>query len=350
MMKKSFLLFTIFLVALACNEDGLRPKQISDIRVENGRLVFPDEKLFQATLSQLKKMDNESLTKWESQFSFNSMYERVLKLRDTDLKLTEEELEYSYFPPGESNVLNDKGEVKIGDDIIWYRSSKKYRASTEKELAGIKLDPSGAAVVGEYSISVFDIPESTDDSGARHVKWYHGQGAYTGSQTYTNQSPTSTCVDGKTRKFVDKLVAYIGNAPSGYIDGNCMHYYTAAELWIVLKVDYKNPSNDWVDSATPRLYDWNFHADIISTDPYHNTTELHQDFYSPSFSTTAKYWLPLWINQDVKVQKPNPCNGVFGPLEHDGLGWYEIDIVGTIGHDLLKNGSSCYSWDNVWAP
>ena len=81
-MRKISLTIVLTLVFLGCKEDtsmkpkvasALEVKELSDIKVENGRLSFTDAKTYFETLTALDKMSESELKNWETRNNINSL-------------------------------------------------------------------------------------------------------------------------------------------------------------------------------------------------------------------------------------------------------------------------------------
>jgi hypothetical protein len=333
-MIKKFLPVLIVFFTLSCAEDvsdAVQNNQTQDdiILVENGRLVFRDDESFRTAISGLNKMNNEGLQQWRDKFSFNSMYEKLETLAKAEAGLSKDEMDYQRFPVGYMNILNDKGEVKIGKDILWYNQEAIYKAVTETDLENIKLNPSGTVPASKYSISIMEPAE--DASGMRYVKLGHGRN-YAGP----NQFEFKSCIDNKKKKYVNELTSFVDFHIYDPIQG-ATPYSVYLYLW--LKFEYKSSNGNWYPEYNmPRRLDWGFTADIVSKDVRGNVTATSQYYQDMIWTSDAKHQITLM--EDLKL-----ASGA-------DMGWHEITIVGTMTQavqtDVAPAGFICNQWDNYW--
>jgi hypothetical protein len=151
--KQILALICIITVLIGCNEaDMLPPLESDDVKVENGRLVFRDIDHFFKTVGKINKMNNQELMSWEKSYKFKSLSHRMDLAHERDSELSAEELDYSKFPLGYLMILNDAGEVRIGDKLVRYNNGVKYYAASEEELESVKSNPATAREKGEYRI------------------------------------------------------------------------------------------------------------------------------------------------------------------------------------------------------
>ncbi|NSL91211.1 hypothetical protein ECE50_030595, partial [Chitinophaga sp. Mgbs1] len=113
--------------------------------VENGRLYFHSQEEFNSYIKKIfrkKETDREGFTSLFTTLSTSAQ-------NSIDAPLSEEVKDFREFgfPQEYLVTLNRKGEVRIGDEIIWYHKGKKYfiPAANENDLENIKQQPSSIA-------------------------------------------------------------------------------------------------------------------------------------------------------------------------------------------------------------
>ncbi|OQP61885.1 hypothetical protein A3860_30950 [Niastella vici] len=120
-----------------------KSKGVNGVTIENGRLAFTSHKEYYKFIETVKPGTADDA-------GFHSLYTALnagYKKKDSDpgLSSTLKDLDQFGFPEGFLATLNEKGEVKIGDEIIWYHDGDKYfiPASEEANLDLVKQNPVG---------------------------------------------------------------------------------------------------------------------------------------------------------------------------------------------------------------
>jgi hypothetical protein len=133
---------------------GTEKTETGAVTVENGRLAFETNKDYYKYIETVK-------TETSAKAGFRSLYAALqagYKKTDSDpgLSSTLTDLDQFNFPEGFLATLNEKGEVKIGDEIIWYHNGNKYfiPASEEANLETVKQSPNRIKKFFPYLTSV----------------------------------------------------------------------------------------------------------------------------------------------------------------------------------------------------
>jgi hypothetical protein len=153
----SLLLTSVLFTFNACKKGGApetpgtpENKEVGAVTVENGRLAFNTHKDYYNYIDAVKP---EASTKAGFRSLYTALYAGYKK-KDSDpgLSATLKDLDQFGFPEGFLATLNEKGEVKIGDEIIWYHNGNKYfiPASEEANLEAIKQRPEQIKNVHPY--------------------------------------------------------------------------------------------------------------------------------------------------------------------------------------------------------
>jgi hypothetical protein len=151
-MKKTPIVTSLLLAGMlmtfnACKKNGVtetpaaEKKEVGAVTVENGRLAFTTNEDYYKYIDAVKPETS-------GKEGFRSLYTALkegYKKTDSDpaLSATLADLDQFEFPSGFLATLNEKGEVKIGNEIIWYHQGKKYwiPAGDEANLESVKQNP-----------------------------------------------------------------------------------------------------------------------------------------------------------------------------------------------------------------
>ncbi len=193
-MKKNLFILCTLSFLISCNSDFDKvtrntDQQLSEVKVINGRLSFPSTSSFFSTLIKLDRMNEGQLREWSKSYKFASLKNSI----DT---ITADSISMKRFPNSHQMVLNENGEVLIGDTIVWYHGNgKKYffPHSNEDELTRIKkggkCDMIGAFVISN-STSIKSRSNSTDkfwlNTGV-DARWQKQFNSYKGLRKYVNE-------------------------------------------------------------------------------------------------------------------------------------------------------------------
>lgn len=141
----ALLLSGIVVMFNACKKDAGQPaidkQETGSPKVENGRLVFQTANDYYNYIETVNPATSVKIEFRSLRDALNASYKQ--KDSDPGLSPTLADLDKFGFPTGFLATLNEKGEVKIGDQIIWYHGGKKYwiPASEEANLETIKQSP-----------------------------------------------------------------------------------------------------------------------------------------------------------------------------------------------------------------
>jgi hypothetical protein len=329
-MKKSVLLMCIIALTLGCSEDPtsvtLPNVDENSIAVENGRLVFKDFRAYSSTISALNKMDNEGLKKWDQQFRFNSLNQSLASIDHQGPELSSDMEEYFEFPTSHWHVLNSQGEVKIGDDIIWYNKGVRHAVPSEDDLLMIKANPEKSLKKETYTISY---PKFENDANAeKRLEIGHGQG-YSGNGLVFNH-----CYNNGVKRYINDMLSF---AEVWFADGEGFVYQTT--LFLRLRLHYRSSGNWYPEKNDVRLMKWNLSTDIESWDIRGDVTHRVQDFVGEAVDLKVAEHRVLLFD-DLKWGRSNDIGG------------FKITLNGTITQALLfplgPGHFYCNWWDDTW--
>lgn len=177
-MKKMPILTALLLAGLvltfnACKKNGdqasIKTQEEGAVTVENGRLAFKTNKEYYNYVETVK-------TETAAKAGFRSLHTALnasYKKADSDAGLSPvlADLDKFGFPAGFLATLNEKGEVKIGNEIIWYHNGNKYwiPASEEANLETIKQRPEQIKKFHAYTTTNLQIENARVDLGNRSL-------------------------------------------------------------------------------------------------------------------------------------------------------------------------------------
>jgi hypothetical protein len=334
-MKKNLFLFIMLLLAVGCSDETLTSnRNDTDLSVENGRLVFRNKESFEKIIVKLSKMDEKTLNDWKSRYSFNSLNDRLEGIGQNDSEITAQDEEYYKFPSFYWNVLNSKGEVKVGDEIFWYNNGARHAVKTESDLEQIKLDPSKSVKKAPYFFNTHEIHTTNDQAGrtiGENLTIGHGSGTYA-----PNQYQFSYCYNGTPRKYVNELVSlvqYEFDSGGGFV----YHVW----LYLKIKLEYKG-SSTWKPAGEYRFIDINLTVDLTSSDERGQIS--HENFVIYTQDYNRKVQMDLTLSNSYAWKS-------YG--EGAKWGWFDIRTSGSIIQAISSipnspNGSHCNGWANYW--
>lgn len=298
----------------------------SQTKEENGRLVFDSHESFYAFAKDL----DEGKAYVNSSFSsLQKAFDKAAQLEDESAVSNElKDLESFNFPPSFAKILNSKGEVKIGNEVIWYHSGKKYfiPVSSEAQIKNIKLTPGNIAKVANAGSNVTPVKLKNvsleavsnrvyldeNDLDARHQREFN--------QVYP--------ANGGPRKYVHEVVAFSDgywiNTPNGSI------YNWFAQINLRIKMEWKTSKGKWRPAGETRDVSVNIQSNAILKD-----AGVGGYAYGPSIS--ANY--STQTNSDYYV----------GLARYNGSGtppssqYWQLDLWGTIYQHVVGDNAS-----NAW--
>ena len=160
MKRIGFYCVLLSMILTSC-EEKLESSQYDGIALKNGRLVFRDAKVFYSTIDKLNIASTDS-DSWMNQSGFESIQESLENTPDA-----EGSSDLSYLPSSYQMVINSKGEIQIGDTIIWFNNGLKHYVLNEDEtrLAEVKRNPAKSSLTSNFIIT--RVPFGKDHSEER---------------------------------------------------------------------------------------------------------------------------------------------------------------------------------------
>jgi len=201
----SLLFAGLLLTFTACKKsaDTMTPatsetKGVNGVAIENGRLAFNSHKEYYQFIETVKPGTSDKAGFHSLYTTLNTGYKK--KDSDPELSATLKDLDQFGFPEGFLATLNEKGEVKIGDEIIWYHDGNKYfiPASEAANLDQVKQNPVGIKKLA-FVTSVPTIPKN-----ARYPLGLTSLDARN-QQEWQPKGPTDNNLTGSRRKFVHEV-------------------------------------------------------------------------------------------------------------------------------------------------
>lgn len=336
-MKRTIILTALLLSGVvvmftACKKDAAKPvevkQEIASTKVENGRLVFQTIKEY---YDHIESVDPKTAAKP----GFHSLREALnasYKHKDSDPGLSPvlADLDKFEFPTGFLATLNDKGEVKIGDEIIWYHDGKKYwiPASEEANLETIKKSPAQIKKSSPYltvKVNTDNARTALGNTGLNAAQ----QHEFTPYNAITG-APMVGLANGNphVRKYVHEIYAKIDDY--GY-DGGAKIW--RAHVILRLKMEWRG------------CCDWNANA---------------SEERSESISITGQCELPGMSRFSQYISGPTFTKNESNPSTRENLDfplvtaevvgnvpstWY-VDMSGTITSNFVGSSPSSGLWNN----
>lgn len=328
MTKKNFLFVCLLSLALGCSDDDpthVARQNVADqlIYAENDRLVFKDFDAFNSTITELNKKDSDALKKWKEQFRFHSMGQLLESAEDSDeSELSSDMEDYSKFPLSYLHVLNSKGEVKIGEDIIWYNNGAKYAAQNENDLIKIKLNPAASPERGKYTIDASVVKNNAGDQ--QRLELGHGQG-YSGTHGLVFNFDYNNGV----KRYLHEIISF---ADFEFYEGGGFIYRTT--LYFRFRLQYKSSGKWYAEKKDTRLINWDISTDIESWDIRGNVTHQVRDFKGKFLNVKGDQRLLLL--DDLKWGRSGE------------IGWFYITLTGKVNDSLLYPVGPTTVYSNLW--
>ncbi len=237
----------------------------TDLRVIDGRLVFPDIESFQKVRDDLWNKNSQELDAWEKSLNFKSLRTKKITQADTlSLGLMNE----FGFPMQYATLINQKGEYQIGSNIYWFHEGFKYQAASEKELQRIKNNPSiaeqkYAAGKGLTSLKHIALPsEGTGSFQNRTIKGAssNGDGKFQTQFNLSNDANSQRRLSLENYTYAEVTSYNPVVAGSSYIrtiytaivlNEYCEYYSRGSKRWYRAG-DERNTSYDLTTTATAR--------------------------------------------------------------------------------------------------
>lgn len=146
---------------------------VGGVSVTNGRLVFADQKTFDAISNDVSGMDGDKLSAWTKGNRFYSLRDAALSELPNLERLIAQDKAPAYslvtrfgFPSFYTAIINPLGEYQIGSKIYWFHDGFKHEVSSETELKAIKLNPASSAVKYRTASQEYGAPASTTINGS----------------------------------------------------------------------------------------------------------------------------------------------------------------------------------------
>lgn len=321
-MKRQFNLAAIIigLFLMSCKKqinEGISDRQDekkSVIVVENGRMVFADATSFLNYIDELSKKSNEELIQEASRIpNFKSLLPHFNSIDSLGIKLSEqdESLKKFDFPTPYLLVLNEEGEIKVGDKIEWYRDGKKYFFPTqdEKEILTLKANPSAINDFIFTGSKLLEQPSNRNrtDIGiggivnAKHQKEFY-QISYNGVPMAGN------------RKYVHEIITFF----NAFVQNNVVMSYSDIDLRIKLEWKGKN----WQPAGEKREISVNLQGEA----------NISQELANLSYSIGPVISKVSYIEQSGDYLIPLARYG--GPSDIRPLVW-KLNLHGQIVHHVV---------------
>lgn len=297
--------------------------QDAPIAVDQGRLVFKNVTTFNEALTALNKTGSlKGIPGKETGFlSLNTALEAFYLQEDAQDKQLEALADFN-FTPGHLSLLNSKGEIQIGNEIIWYQNNMKYYISAEKrsELAYFKANPDKVEKKLKAGSKVLPVYEN----GSREIAAdYFNMGFNAGDARHQYEFVQQTPIVGN-RKYVHEVISFF----EGYSDG--FFYYWATYLTLRIKLEWKGKK--WRPASELR----NISTNLAGTATV-NVPGQGAYFAGPniSFNTSVQ------ANSDYVL-----LLGQFNGSGTLGTAYWTLNLYGSITHhivgDVIQN-----QWTNA---
>ncbi|TWV91984.1 hypothetical protein [Chitinophaga pinensis] len=308
----SFLLVGVLFTFNACKKETAAPVQTTTpedkttVTVENGRLAFKTTKDFYEHI--------DAATPDAAPAGFHTLYAALKeaygepgKDKKPVLSATLTDLEAFNFPTAFLATLNEKGEVKVGDEIIWYHNGNKYfiPVTDEASLETTKQKPERIKKFIPTKVSLLGARTQLDIRGlnARHQYAFQPTDRFTGAP-----------LTGSARKFVHEIYGTF----DGYYDALPGIKGYKAYIVLRLKMEWQGCC-DWNPNASEER------TEIININGTATLLGISNNFGNymagPNFSiSTQKVTRENW---DVPLAS---YNGI-GTLTNNN---WEIELNGTI--------------------
>jgi hypothetical protein len=209
--KYPLLLLFVITFSVSCSKKAedvaVKPNSIALPDIKNGRLSFASSADFSQYLRKLSQEKQEDLEKLTTDSKFVSLYKTLNAYAGKDETLTPEleALNTLDLPNFLSTVLNQHGEVQIGDSISWFSNNKQFfihqkdagRLEDLKRNPGIDTRslPAYAEKISHSRQVHIELSGISDAGNIGDGKWQH---------EFVAQYPNSG-----NRKYVVEMVGFI---------------------------------------------------------------------------------------------------------------------------------------------
>lgn len=332
-MKRTLVLTALLLAGFAvtfnaCKKNGeqaaIEKQTDGSVKVENGRLAFNSNKDYYKYVETVK-------TEAAAKTGFTSLFTALqASYRKTDsdpgLSATLADLDKFDFPAGFLATLNEKGEVKIGDEIIWYHDGNKYwiPASEEANLETLKKDPARIKKFAKYGTIAVGHPNAHVDLGNTSLD------ARNQHEFFPISAISGTGMVGSNRKYVHEIYGKVDPYTDPTLPGIQLYH---ASVILRLKMEWRGCC-DWNPNASEeRSESWA----VSGTCTLPGMSRLSYYSQGPSFNITDSR-PSTRENVDVTLVVAE----VVGALPST----WSIDITGTITSTFIGATDATGKWVN----
>lgn len=325
---------TLLLLAfVSCKKSSLEPQATpsDEIKVENNRLVFSSQEAFQKTLDALfdGKTDRSVIPNNKSFVSLKQAFSTINWENQTTTDASLFDLYNAGFPLAHQQLLNEKGEVKIGSDIVWYHKNQKYYIPEEKEneIASLKANPTLIEKKARFGKTISLSNEADEQlSGILTTDL-----PITGALHSPHQMEFYKTSDlSKKRKYVHELAVFYEDFVGGP--------YWKTYLTLKIKLEYRGGGSWNPSPGEVRFMQWNLQGTAsVSNGIYTGTYELPQFVnYSGSVTQTGDYSVPLgrYLGSGTKVPGAKWVINISGSMYHRIVGDADANIYSHSGNPL----------------
>lgn len=293
------------------------------------RQVFKDVQELFNTLDLIEKMNNTELLQWEKEHQHNSFRTYASSWDDKHI-ITKNEESLLALPTSYQVLLNQEGELQVGDTVVWYNRGKKYYvgADDESKLKNIKLDPTLAKRTGEYTVSAlakYGAPQpETVNLGLTGL-----------NATYQREFNQICPPAGGCRKWVHEIVGVVDNW-ANFNDPGCgsiSSFYV--RLLLRIKMEWKNCSrSNWQPAGEARTVSYNLSKNIRLRGVYPPCSTLEANI--PFTGTQSSNAFTTTSNVDVVL-------GAYAGNSRPSTIYWEVNLSGTIYQHV-----NCDDPNNAW--
>jgi len=288
---KHLIIVSLTLFFFSCKKDitNSNSPNTQHAKELNGRLTFDSYENFYAFIDDLDKGEKDISTDFPSLWQITN---ESVKLEDESEVSDEiQDLLKFDFPSSYLKVLNGKGEVKIGDEIIWYHGGKKYfiPASDEYKIDKIKLSPetivkscrAGADVI-QVNIKNSSVNLNTSD---RYYFPFGGALSAIHQHEFNQVYPPN----GGPRKYVHEVITFF----DGYWVGPSVYIWTTV-ISLRIKMEWKGSSGSWKPAGETRDVSVSLNGNAAVSNPGQGGYEIGPVILtSSSLQVNSDYYVPL---------------------------------------------------------
>ncbi len=300
-----------------------------DLKTAQGRFVFTSAKAFVNTLDLLSKKSVHEARAFILKYNIatlEALNSRQGNDQSSDFIRNESDFSLPYIY---SLLLNESGEVQIGNEVIVYKDGVKYYFPVEEYHAGLSL----ASAKKKKDIEIKSISKKNSTNNSRISFSDNGLDARWQREFYQQSYQNNG-----TRKFVHEIVSFTDyydfydpvTGLSGYT------FYT--QLFLRIKLEWKGRRN-WNPAGEYRDISYNLTKDIYLRNVVFPYTSQYA--FIPFTGNISDFRTQ---NSDLQVQ----LGGFSGNTVNGGVYW-EVDLRGNIYQyvlgDLVLN-----SWNNIGSP